>query len=255
MANLAFQKKIIAMKNLGIIFSLACLFFVFSGCKSDNKNSQAGFLSRGQPEHPDRFEQEIQKFEATDKTKMPPKGAVLFVGSSSIRLWSTLEKDFAPLPVINRGFGGSTIPEVMYYAKRIIYTYQPGVIVFYCGENDLAENEAPPVTFQNFKKFIGETEKNLPNTPVVFISAKPSPSRWNLWREIQQFNSMVEHFAENRPSLHYLDITGTLIGPDGQPDPALFVEDKLHMNSQGYDRWVKTLKPVVQELYEKEMAQ
>ncbi len=243
------------MKNSGIIFSIALVLVLFSACKSDPKNTQAGLLSRGQPQHLDRFEQEIQKFEAADKAAMPPKGAVLFVGSSSIRLWSTLEKDFAPMPVINRGFGGSTIPEVMYYAKRIVHKYEPGVIVFYCGENDIAENNAPPVVFQNFKKFIGETEKNLPNAKIVFISAKPSQSRWNLWREMQQFNSMVEKFAENRPSLRYVDITGSLMGSDGQPNPALFVEDKLHMNSQGYERWVKILKPVVQEMYAKEMAQ
>jgi lysophospholipase L1-like esterase len=243
------------MKKISFLFSLTILLVMFAGCKTDNKNSQAGMFPRGEPDHLDRFEQEIQQFEAADKTAMPPKGSVLFVGSSSIRLWSTLEKDFAPLPVINRGFGGSTIPEVIYYANRIVYKYQPGVVVFYCGENDIAENQAPPVVFQNFKKFIGETEKNLPNTPVIFISAKPSPSRWNLWREMQQFNSMVEKFAENRPSLRYVNITSSLMGLDGQPNSALFVEDKLHMNSQGYERWVKILKPVVQEMYAKEMAQ
>lgn len=213
-------------------------------------------ITRGsQPEHLDRFEQEIQKFEEADKQKMPPKDAVLFTGSSSIRLWPTLEKDFEPIPVINRGFGGSTIPEVIHYADRIIYKYQPSVIVFYCGENDIAEGDAPPVVFQNFKKFIGETEKNLSGTPVIFISAKPSPSRWSQWRDMQQFNSMVKQFAENRPNLRFVDISGTMMGKDGQPNPAIFTEDKLHMNQQGYERWVKLLKPVVTELYTQKVAQ
>ena len=247
------------MKKLPI-FMWICLFGLslatFSSCKNKtSQNKEASNISRGQTDQLDRFEAEIKKFEEADQAKMPPKGAVLFVGSSSIRMWSTLEQDFAPLPVINRGFGGSTIPEVMYYAERIIYKYQPGIIVFYGGENDMAEDEAPPVVFQNFKKFIGETEKNLPNTTVVFISSKPSPQRWNLWRSFQQFNTMVEQFAKNRPSLRYVDISPQLLGADGQPDPNLFVEDKLHMNSSGYERWTGVLKPIVTELYEMKMAQ
>lgn len=223
--------------------------FVLAGCTNNSSTDQASIISRGSKDaHLDRFEQEIQTFEQADKQKMPPKGAVLFLGSSSIRLWPGLENDFAPLPVINRGFGGSTIPEVMYYASRIVWKYEPKVIVFYCGENDLAGQTAPAVVFQNFKKFIGETEKNLPNTTLVFISAKPSPQRWNLWRTFQQFNSMVEQFAGSRKNMLYIDISPTLMGPDQQPDPSLFVEDKLHINSKGYEKWVAVLKPVVGKL-------
>ncbi len=237
-----------------LLFSFS-LLFAGLGCKGDSKSNHASVLPRGQEEHLDRFEQEIQAFEAADATNMPQQNAVLFVGSSSIRMWNSLATDFAPMPVINRGFGGSTIPEVNYYAKRIIYKYQPSVIVFYCGDNDLASDDPPTLAFQNFKKFIGETEKNLKDTPVVFISAKPSPSRWNLWRNYQQFNTMVEQFAKSRPSLRYVDISRTLLDANGQPDPAFFAEDKLHLNSQGYAKWTAALKPVVKELYEKELAQ
>lgn len=253
-----FVDKISTMKKLFpflLPFSLT-LLAILTGCKGDShSNNQASVLPRGQQKHLDRFEQEIQAFEASDKTSMPPQNAVLFVGSSSIRMWNTLEKDFAPLPVINRGFGGSTIPEVAYYANRIIYKYKPGLIVFYCGDNDLASDDPPALVFQNFKKFIGETEKNLKDTPIVFISAKPSPSRWNMWRNYQQFNSMVEQFAQSWPTLRYVDISTTLLDANGAPDPALFTEDKLHMNSKGYDRWAAMLKPVVTELYEKRLAQ
>jgi lysophospholipase L1-like esterase len=237
-----------------LLFSISILLAGI-GCKGDSPSNQASVLPRGQGEHLDRFEQEIQAFEAADATNMPPQNAVLFVGSSSIRMWNSLAEDFAPLPVINRGFGGSTIPEVSYYAKRVIYKYQPSVVVFYCGDNDLASSDPPALAFQNFKKFIGETEKNLKGTPIVFISAKPSPSRWNLWRNYQQFNAMVEQFANNRPNLRYVDISSTLLDANGQPDPAFFAEDKLHLNSQGYAKWTAVLKPVVMELYEKELAQ
>ncbi len=184
---------------------------------------------------------------------MPPEGAVLFAGSSSIRLWFTLELDFESMPVVNRGFGGSTIPEVNYYTQRIIFKYRPRVIVFYCGENDIAENTAPSVVFQNFKKFIIDVEQNLPNTAVIIMSAKPSPQRWNLWRSFQQYNQMVEEFAQDRPNLRYLDIGETLLGADGRPDLDLFTEDKLHINGKGYKRWVELLNPIVVELYQKSL--
>ena len=246
------------MKILTRYFLLPLFFLVgVSGCRDSHPADYQGssVLQRGQVRHLDRFEQEIQAFELVDKKSMPPGGSILFVGSSSIRMWKTLEKDFAPLPVINRGFGGATIAEVNYYAERIVYKYSPGVIVFYCGENDIAEGLPPAVVFQDFKKFMGETEKNLPEVPVVYISAKPSPARWDYWRKFKILNQMIEKFAQNRPSLYFVDIGPVLSGLDGKPDPALFIEDGLHLNRAGYDRWVQVLRPMVEELYEAKMAQ
>ena len=235
---------------------LAGTLLTFSACKSDKKNhAQGTLLPRGQADHLDRFEQEIQAFEAADAKRMPPKGAVLFTGSSSIRMWSTLAEDFAPLPVINRGFGGSTLAELNYYADRIVTIYDPGLIVLYCGENDISEDQPPAVVFQEFKKFIGETEKNLVDVPVIYISAKPSPARWDKWRKFQTLNSMIETFADARPDLIYLDLSQSLLGEDGKPDDLLFLEDKLHMNEQGYAKWTAVLQPIVESLYEKEEAQ
>jgi len=237
------------MKRILFLFSFLPLVLL-TNCGDDGGNAtKAGFYSRGgQPQHLDRFEQEIQAFEAAGKEAMPPKGAVLFAGSSSIRLWPDLAADFDPMPVINRGFGGSTIPELMYYAGRIIWKYEPRVLVFYCGENDIKEETPAAVVFQNFKKFIGEVEQHLPNTEVVFISAKPSPDRWPLWRSFQQFNDMAKQFAQNRSRLHYVDISGTLLSENGVPDKSLFVEDMLHMNRRGYEKWVELLKPVISGL-------
>ncbi len=238
------------MKNHLFLAVVAIILAAVFSCKNESgKNSQAGLIPRGDTTKIDRFEDEIKKYEEADKAKMPAKGGVLFVGSSSFRLWSTMEQDFAPLPVINRGFGGSTTPEVMHYAKRIVYKYEPNVIVYYCGENDMASETPPQVAFQNFKKFIGETEKNLPNTTVVALSAKPSPSRWALWKDFQQFNKMVEQFAQNRPNLRFVDIAPLLLDPNGEPDPSLFVEDALHLNASGYAKWTAVLKPAITEIY------
>jgi lysophospholipase L1-like esterase len=240
------------MKKYLLRFS-AFVFVAFQlfSCKGKDPNSNhASVLPRGNQQSPiDRFEDEIKKFEEADQVKMPPKDAVLFVGSSSIRMWTHLTSDFEPMPVINRGFGGSTVPEVIHYAERIVYKYQPKVIVFYCGENDLADQTPPAVVFQNLKKFVGGIEQKLPNTKLLFISAKPSPQRWHLWREIQQYNTMVEQFASSRKNMRFADIRSALIAADGKPDPGLFVEDKLHLNSDGYQRWVNVLKPIVTEMY------
>lgn len=238
------------MKKYLIPALITVLLTITFSCKNESgKLSQAGLVPRGDTTEIDRFEDEIKQYEEQDKAQMPPKGAILFTGSSSIRLWGTVAEDFAPLPVFNRGFGGSTTPEVMHYASRIIYKYQPSVIVYYCGENDMAEDTPPQVVFQNFKKFIGETEKNLPNTTVIAISAKPSQNRWHLWKSYQQFNTMVEQFAQNRPNLRYVDIGQQLLAANGEPDPTLFVEDKLHLNASGYAKWTAVLKPIVTEIY------
>ncbi len=230
---------------------LACL----SACKHDAKNgNHASITGRGEGEqvaHLDRYEQEIQKFEEADKAKMPAKSGILFVGSSSIRMWQSAEKDFAPMPVLNRGFGGSTLPEVTYYAERIIVKYQPRLIVFYCGENDIVEGAAPAVAFQNFKKLCGILEQKMPATPMLFISQKPSNDRWKIWKEIDQYNDMVRQFALSRPNLlRFADVRELMKTSSGTPDSSLFLPDQLHLNEKGYQKWVALLKPVISEMYE-----
>lgn len=235
-------------QSLLLLTAAICLLAV-PGCKQDAGKSQAGLLPSLPASHLDRFEMEIQAYEATDAKQLPPIGGVVFAGSSSIRLWGSLAADFSNLPAINRGFGGSTLPEVTHYAPRVIYKYQPRAVVLYCGENDMAEGAAPAVAFQSFKQFIGETEKNLPNATIVVLSAKPSPSRWQLWKSFGQYNSMVAQFVKNRPNLRYVDIGGLMLGPDGQPDPSLFTEDNLHMNASGYAKWAAALKPVLEPIF------
>ena len=138
------------MKKLTL--ALLPIIFLLS-CQNNAPDTAQGsmFPKSDQLDHLDRFEQSIQGFEQSDEQDMPPKGAILFTGSSSIRMWESLEKDFAPLPVINRGFGGSTLPEVTHYADRIIYKYEPQLMVLYCGENDISEGDPPIKVFQSFK--------------------------------------------------------------------------------------------------------
>src|SRR5687767_2366409 len=124
-----------------------------------------------------RWEREITTFEARDRTNPPPKGAVLFVGSSSIRMWTNLAADFPKLQVINRGFGGSAVADTTHFADRIIFPYEPAKIVLYAGDNDIARGDSPEEVLQNFQAFVKKVHVQLPKTKIYFLAIKPSPSR------------------------------------------------------------------------------
>ena len=141
----------------------------------------------------DKFESTIVNYEHEDKSNGYQEDAILFTGSSSIRRWNSMQEDFSPTPVLNRGFGGSTIPEVTYYADRIILPHKPKIIVFYCGENDLAKDEAESkLALKNFKAFAKYMNKNLPDTKVYFVSIKPSIRRWHYWPKMAHANAAFQ---------------------------------------------------------------
>jgi lysophospholipase L1-like esterase len=237
------------MKQSFLPLVVVLLMAAMSACNNNSPTQQASVLMRSkQADHLDRFESEIQAFEATDRQKMPSAGGVLFIGSSSIRLWEGIHEDFKGIKVINRGFGGSTIPEVQYFADRIVWKYKPRVIVFYCGENDLNGGEHPAQVFQNFKKLIADKQRKLPEAKFIVISAKPSPARWKQWKNFQLLNTMLEQFAASRPEFAFVDVGPLMLTENGQPDAQLFQEDKLHMNKQGYAKWVNILRPVIERM-------
>jgi lysophospholipase L1-like esterase len=194
-----------------------------------------------------RYEKEIFAFEAQDDTLPYPKDAILFVGSSSIRIWKSLSSDMHPIPVMNRGFGGATLVELDHYSERIIYKYSPKAIVVYCGENDLACNfsrvEDVLVEFKNLNE---RRRAFLPNTKVFFISIKPSPSRAYYAEKFKIANSLVLQYVKENPNeLFYIDITPAMLDKNGEVDETIFKRDRLHMNSSGYERWTKIIKPEI----------
>lgn len=198
----------------------------------------------------DRFESTIQSFEKEDVQNGYPPNAILFTGSSSIRKWNILAEDMAPIPVINRGFGGSTIPEVLHYADRIILPHHPKIIVFYCGENDLANDDTKSTqALKSFKLFYEYMEKNLPDTKVFFVSIKPSVSRWHYWDKFTDANKKLEKFMENKDNYFYVDIATPMLDSNGVVLQDIFVADNLHMNPKGYAIWTKVLKPILEEYY------
>jgi lysophospholipase L1-like esterase len=186
--------------------------------------------------NPARFEAEIKAFGELDRKSTPPKGAVLFVGSSSIRLWPTAER-FPNLTVINRGFGGSHISDVNHYFDQTVRKYAANVVVLYAGDNDLGSGKSSDRVFADYQAFVEKVHAAKPDTEIVFVAIKPSLARWKLWDTMKAFNERVRAFSSSRARLHFVDVAPPMLGANGQPRPELFVEDGLHMTPAGYDIW------------------
>ena len=201
---------------------------------------------------PTKWEKDIAKFEASDKANPPKKGQVLFVGSSSIRLWN-LKKSFPDLDAINRGFGGSQIEDSTYFAGRIVLPYQPRLIVMYAGDNDIASGKSPTQVADDFKAFVAKVRGKAGDTsadakapapaPIIYIAIKPSIARWKLVDKVREANKLIREFCEKGDKLTFLDIETPMIGDDGKPKAELFVKDNLHLSEAGYKMWDELLKP------------
>lgn len=199
----------------------------------------AATVEKADPD-PARFTADIAAFEAWDRQNSVPKDAALFVGSSSIRMWQTADC-FPDLAVINRGFGGSHASDVVHYADRIVLKYAPRTIVFYAGDNDLADGKTPEQVAGDFEQFVELVHAKLPNTKIIYLPVKPSLARWKIWPKMQATNTLVKTFVDTSDYLSYIDTVTPLLGPDGKPRPEIFRDDGLHMNDTGYQIWTQLL--------------
>ncbi len=191
-----------------------------------------------------KFWNEIKVFKQQDSVSRPPKHAILFVGSSSIRRWN-INDSFKGYPIINRGFGGSTFPDIIHYAEEIIFPYQPKQIVIYCGDNDLASSDdvTPQFVFNNLKKLLGMIRSKLPTVNIVCVAIKPSPNRQKLMPKIKETNDLIENYLRKDKNACYADVYSKMLDKNGEPISDLFKEDNLHMNEKGYAIWEKVIGP------------
>ena len=196
----------------------------------------------------EKWEDTIKQFEQWDSKNTFPSEAVLFVGSSSIRLWPTREC-FGEFAVINRGFGGSQISDVSYFAERIVLCYEPKVIVFYAGDNDVAAGKSARRVFDDYKKFVKLVHQKLPGTRIIYIGIKPSRSRWSLWPVMNEANMMIKDFSGKDGRLFYFDSAMPLLRSDGKPNVDFFLKDQLHLNDKGYEVWTKQLRPIIEKAF------
>jgi lysophospholipase L1-like esterase len=185
-----------------------------------------------------RWKDSFDGFAAADKANAPPPGGVLFVGSSSIRLWDHLSDDFRELPVvIQRGFGGSRLSDCSDNLSRLVLPYKPRVVIVYAGDNDLAEGATPAEVLDTYKRFVDGVHAALPDTQIAYVSIKPSPLRAALLEQAFATNELIRAYSARLAGTHYIDVFSKMLGTDGQPRPELFGADRLHLSRAGYALW------------------
>ena len=192
------------------------------------------------------FEKEIVSYEAADKTDPPPQGAIVFTGASGIRLWKTLAQDFPGLTVINRGFGGSQLSDSVYFAERIVIPYHPKAVVIQAGGNDINAGKSPEQVLADFQAWVVKVRAALPDVRLVYLGQGPSPARWAQRDKQQRANQLVRDYIAAGKNMAFVDIWAPCLGPDGEPRPELYVEDKLHPSAEQYAIRAKLIRPALE---------
>lgn len=227
---------------------LVCLVLALSACAvAPSRSSDAATAGSSAapvaaaegaaPRDPEQWEADIRAFEAEDARVRRRPGGVVFVGSSSIRYWTTLDQDFPEVASINRGFGGSRVYDSLRYAERIVLPYRPRAVVFYAGDNDLSEGRSPQQVRDDFVAFVQRVHQSEPQARIGFVSIKPSPSRAALLPQVRAANALVRDYAASATGVDYLDVFTPMLDADGAPRAGLFLQDRLHMNREGYAIW------------------
>ncbi|NOY59434.1 MAG: hypothetical protein GXO75_10990 [Calditrichaeota bacterium] len=221
------------------LFSLIIALWIFS--------SIMPLMAQQTDPDPNRFLKEIDSFRQWDAKNAVPERPVLFIGSSSIRKWKT-HNFFPDLPLVNRGFGGAHISDMLYFIQDIALKYQkPSCIIFYCGDNDIAGGKSPQRILSDYKKFFRAVHAKFPDVPFIYIPIKPSLNRWTLWGQMKKANELIRAYSDRNKLLFYADTATPMIGRDGSPKKDLFVSDGLHLNADGYKLWTKILARAIKD--------
>ncbi len=229
-------------------FTLPCMRLVIAMCVVNFALASESAEEKDYPS-PKRFEKAVMAFEAKDREKPPQPGAIVCIGSSSMKMWhATISQDLAPLSVVGRGFGGSNMNDALHYADRIVLPYKPRAVVIYEGDNDVAQGIAPKKILATFRRFVGKLHERLPKTRIYFLSIKPSISRWKLWPRMNEANRLIAAECSKNKLLRYVDVSSGMLDADGKPRDDVFLSDNLHMNRSGYVIWRDALRPILIEL-------
>ena len=195
-------------------------------------------------EDPTVYAEDIEDLLAQTRAGPPPEGAVVFTGSSSIRLWSTLKRDMDPLPIIQHGFGGAKLGDVEFYADQLVTPFDPQAVVVFAGTNDLQPHASKPpeVLLRTYQAFVTRVRIDLPDVPIYFIGITPTPRRWVIWDQAQETNRLIRDWSDQDPNLLYIETGPALLGENGQPDPENYRLDKLHLSDEGYAIWTEIIR-------------
>lgn len=217
---------------------LALVFIFVSGIQSIG-------IAQGDYQRNALWVKEIAAFADADTKEFPKKGKILFVGSSSIRGWHTLKEDFPGIYTINRGFGGSHLEDVNFYAPQIVFPYKPKLIVLYGGENDVAAGKTVEAVYADFKEFVSSVRKKLPKTQLIVVSVKPSPARREFAAKYKELNDLMRKMTKADKRLSFVDVWTPMLDEKGEPKKDIFLGDQLHLNREGYKIWRAALLPFI----------
>jgi hypothetical protein len=226
------------LKTVGLLLGIAVLLAAFPAYRFYLE------IRKSVNEDPAVYAEDITDLVARTREGPVPEDAVVFIGSSSIRLWSTLERDMQPLPVIQHGFGGAKLADVEFYAERLVNPFDPRAVVVFAGTNDLQPraSKPPEILLKTYQRFVERVRTDLPNVPIYFIGITPSPRRWEIWEQAQETNRLVREWSARAPTLFYIETGPALLGEDGEPDADNYRFDGLHLSAQGYAIWTEIIR-------------
>ena len=232
-----------ALKVVGILFGVVVVLAAFPAYRIYVE------LRKAASEDPAVYSEDIAELVAETREGPYAEGGVVFVGSSSIRLWSTLERDMQPLPVVQHGFGGAKLGDVAFYAEQLVNPFDPQAVVVFAGTNDLhpGATKPPEVLLETYRRFVARVRADLPGVPIYFIGITPSPLRWEIWDQAQETNRLVQAWSSTEPNLFYIETGPALLGSDGQPDPDSYAFDGLHLSEKGYAIWTEIIRTRLME--------
>ena len=223
---------------------LYLLLFFLAACNEIRKEETS--IPEAPP--PPLFWNDIQNFKKQDSVSFPPRNAILLIGSSSFTKWTDVQDYFPGYTIVNRGFGGSTLLDEIFYVNDIVFPYQPKQIIIYCGENDLASSDtvSAAMVLDRFKQLF-QMIRNKTEAPIAYISMKPSPSRRHLFTKMREGNQLIKDFLVTQKNTAFIDVHQKMLDSTGEPMPEIFLDDSLHMNAKGYAIWKKEMEPYMQK--------
>jgi len=223
---------------------LYLLLFFLAACNEIRKEETS--IPEAPP--PPLFWNDIQNFKKQDSVSFPPRNAILLIGSSSFTKWTDVQDYFPGYTIVNRGFGGSTLLDEIFYVNDIVFPYQPKQIIIYCGENDLASSDTitAAMVLDRFKQLF-QMIRNKTEAPIAYISMKPSPSRRHLFTKMREGNQLIKDFLATQKNTAFIDVHQKMLDSTGEPMPEIFLDDSLHMNAKGYAIWKKEMEPYMQK--------
>tara|TARA_R110002049_G_scaffold22455_9_gene80505 strand:- start:21 stop:755 length:735 start_codon:yes stop_codon:yes gene_type:complete len=232
------------LKGIGLLLALLLVIFSWPAWQLYEE------IRKASSEDPLVWEEDIVALETNTRKRSLDGREVVFIGSSSIRLWDSLAEDMAPISVIQHGFGGAKLNDITHYAQRLVNAWQPRAVVVFAGTNDIHPGAAklPQTLLSSYQAFVETVRVSQPEVPIFYIGITPSPLRWSVWSVAQSTNALIQQWSATQPNLHFVDTAQDLMGSDGKPDPDNYRIDGLHLSAQGYSVWRESIR---QRLLEK----